>query len=145
MLSVTIYVAPTSGWQLFTSNGTFRLMLSLTYRVLVVGSGAGGGASAYGGGGSGFVQRGFPNLTGGQLIAISVGVAGNMGNIGKNSSFGTEVKAAGGTTGPGTSGGSGGSGGGAGQNSCTAPGTGGANGNNGGSACATSGGTGQGL
>ena len=143
--SVTIQVVAPSGSQLFNSSGTFQAMLSITYRVLVVGGGAGGVGADAGGGGSGFVRTGSLSLTAGQLIAVTVGAGGATSQNGINATFGNLVTAAGGKSAPGYQGGSGGSGAGAGYAYCTSPAAGGANGNNGGAACGIAGGSGQGL
>ena len=143
--SVTIQVVAPSGSQLFNSSGTFQAMLSITYRVLVLGGGAGGVGADAGGGGSGFVRTGSLSLTAGQLIAVTVGAGGATSQNGINATFGNLVTAAGGKSAPGYQGGSGGSGAGAGYAYCTSPAAGGANGNNGGAACGIAGGTGQGL
>lgn len=91
-----------SGYQVFTSSGTFTVPLGITrVHVLCVGGGGGyyNGGDYWGGGGGGMVSGLITGLTPGATVSVTVGAGGARGTPGADggySSFGSYLRALGG-------------------------------------------------
>ena len=103
--------------QMYTSSNMFTApnATNNTFHITMIGGGGGGQSSNYGsGGGSGWMNAGDVALNYGEIVSITVGGGGDVGQAGGSSSFGSYLSANGGEAGRDVQGGNGGAGGGGG-------------------------------
>lgn len=100
IITTTSFLSAQSGYQEFTTSGSFTVPPDVTsINIEVIGGGGGGNINGYGGGGGGGYSFGTFAVTPGDVIPVTIGLGGASGSSGGTTSVGAFLQATGGATG----------------------------------------------